>query len=55
MRTDHELRGSPAPVDSIATRNGYANARALRRAVQRWHGTTPAALRNNSRRTLMTW
>jgi AraC-like DNA-binding protein len=32
-------------IDAIASRSGYADARALRRAVQRWYGTTPAALR----------
>ncbi|MFI8451894.1 AraC family transcriptional regulator [Streptomyces erythrochromogenes] len=32
-------------IDAIAARSGYADARALRRAVRRWYGTTPAALR----------
>ncbi|MFD6891032.1 helix-turn-helix domain-containing protein [Streptomyces sp. NPDC059957] len=36
-------------VDSIAARSGYADARALRRAVKRWYGTTPAALRRAGR------
>ncbi|MEU2655174.1 helix-turn-helix domain-containing protein [Streptomyces sp. NPDC007325] len=49
------LETTDLSIDSIATRSGYANARALRRAVQRWYGTTPAALRSNSRRTFMTW
>ncbi|GAA3044252.1 hypothetical protein GCM10017562_01450 [Streptomyces roseofulvus] len=40
------LETTDLSIDSIATRSGYANARALRRAVQRWYGTTPAALRN---------
>ncbi|CAL9624144.1 hypothetical protein SUDANB120_05937 [Streptomyces sp. enrichment culture] len=36
-------------MDAIAARSGYADARALRRAVQRWYGTTPAALRSAAR------
>ncbi|WKV75661.1 AraC family transcriptional regulator [Streptomyces sp. PCS3-D2] len=36
-------------IDAIAARSGYADARALRRAVQRWYGTTPAALRRHGR------
>ncbi len=39
------LRTTDLSIDSIATRTGYANARALRRAVQRWYGDTPGALR----------
>lgn len=39
------LHGTDLSVDSIAARSGYADARALRRAVKRWYGTTPAALR----------
>ncbi|MGW7030024.1 helix-turn-helix domain-containing protein [Streptomyces xanthophaeus] len=39
------LRSTDLSIDSIAARSGYADARALRRAVQRWYGTTPAALR----------
>ncbi|MER7764582.1 helix-turn-helix domain-containing protein [Streptomyces sp. NPDC097619] len=37
-------------VEAIAARTGYADARALRRAVRRWHGTTPAALRRDGAR-----
>ncbi|WP_330334307.1 AraC family transcriptional regulator [Streptomyces sp. NBC_00536] len=39
------LHGTDLSIDSIAVRSGYADARALRRAVHRWYGTTPAALR----------
>lgn len=39
------LHSTDLSVDSIAARSGYADARALRRAVHRWYGTTPAALR----------
>lgn len=48
MRRDNIARllhGTDLSVDSIAARSGYADARALRRAVKRWYGTTPAALR----------
>ncbi|MFC8509885.1 helix-turn-helix domain-containing protein [Streptomyces sp. NPDC057411] len=39
------LRTTDLPLDSIAERSGYADARAVRRAVLRWTGHTPAALR----------
>ncbi|MFE4638542.1 helix-turn-helix domain-containing protein [Streptomyces sp. NPDC056773] len=39
------LHDTDLGIDSIAVRSGYADARALRRAVKRWYGTTPAALR----------
>ncbi|MEU9148145.1 AraC family transcriptional regulator ligand-binding domain-containing protein [Streptomyces sp. NPDC048349] len=39
------LHDTDLGIDAIAARSGYADARALRRAVQRWYGTTPAALR----------
>lgn len=48
VRRDHITRllhDTALSVDSIAARSGYADARALRRAVKRWYGTTPAALR----------
>ncbi|MFC6131506.1 MULTISPECIES: helix-turn-helix domain-containing protein [Streptomyces] len=41
--------GTDLSIDAIVARSGYADARALRRAVQRWYGTTPAALRRTGR------
>lgn len=52
VRRDHIARllhDTDLSVDSIAARSGYADARALRRAVKRWYGTTPAALRRAGR------
>ncbi|MFE7546428.1 helix-turn-helix domain-containing protein [Streptomyces gardneri] len=43
------LEATDLSIDRIASRSGYANARALRRAVHRWYGTTPAALRRTRR------
>ncbi len=48
VRRDHITRllcGTDLGIDAIAARSNYADARALRRAVHRWYGTTPAALR----------
>ncbi|MFE7096232.1 AraC family transcriptional regulator [Streptomyces erythrochromogenes] len=48
VRRDHVsrlLHTTELSIDAIAARSGYADARALRRAVRRWYGTTPAALR----------
>ncbi|MEU9375812.1 helix-turn-helix domain-containing protein [Streptomyces sp. NPDC048255] len=42
------LHHTDLSIDAIAARSGYADARALRRAVQRWYGTTPASLRRTS-------
>ncbi|MEV7415389.1 helix-turn-helix domain-containing protein [Streptomyces sp. NPDC089919] len=44
-RITHLLHHTDLSVEAIAARSGYADARALRRAVHRWYGTTPAALR----------
>ncbi|MFD7256803.1 helix-turn-helix domain-containing protein [Streptomyces sp. NPDC059874] len=43
------LHDTNLSIDSIAARSGYADARALRRAVQRWYGTTPGNLRRTGR------
>ncbi|MFJ3162688.1 AraC family transcriptional regulator [Streptomyces kanasensis] len=43
------LHDTDLTVDAIAARTGYADARALRRAVHRWYGTTPATLRRTGR------
>ncbi len=42
------LRDTGLPVQSIAARVGYADARALRRAVHRWTGRTPDAVRKEA-------
>ncbi|MFJ8436951.1 AraC family transcriptional regulator ligand-binding domain-containing protein [Kitasatospora sp. NPDC094019] len=39
------LRDTDLGLGAIASRTGYADARALRRAVHRWYGRTPSALR----------
>ncbi|MFD0366954.1 helix-turn-helix domain-containing protein [Streptomyces sp. NPDC059071] len=44
----HLLSATDLPVGVIAERNGYADARALRRAVLRWTGHTPTALRRRA-------
>ncbi|MFJ5551177.1 AraC family transcriptional regulator ligand-binding domain-containing protein [Streptomyces sp. NPDC093225] len=41
------LHHTDLSIDAIATRSGYADARALRRAVHRWYGTTPGTLRRS--------
>ncbi|MFI1648433.1 AraC family transcriptional regulator ligand-binding domain-containing protein [Streptomyces avidinii] len=51
-RRDHITRllhSTDLSIDAVAARSGYADARALRRAVQRWYGTTPAVLRRTGR------
>ncbi|WP_327387665.1 helix-turn-helix domain-containing protein [Streptomyces sp. NBC_01207] len=51
-RRDHITRllhSTDLSIEAIAARSGYADARALRRAVLRWYGTTPAALRRTGR------
>lgn len=42
------LRETELPVQSIAGRLGYTDARALRRAFQRWTGQTPDAYRRTA-------
>ncbi|MFF7300586.1 helix-turn-helix domain-containing protein [Streptomyces sp. NPDC008265] len=46
------LETTDLSIASIATRSGYSDAGALRRAVQRWYGTTPASLRHSRRGSL---
>jgi AraC-like DNA-binding protein len=41
------LTGSDMPLAEIAGRLGYANASALTRAVRRWTGAPPRALRSD--------
>ncbi|WP_282693494.1 AraC family transcriptional regulator [Streptomyces sp. CC208A] len=48
-RVTRLLRDTVLSVDAIAARTGYADARALRRAVRRWHDTTPGDLRQTGR------
>ncbi|MFI5530660.1 AraC family transcriptional regulator ligand-binding domain-containing protein [Kitasatospora sp. NPDC051853] len=40
------LRGTGLSTETIAARTGYADARALRRAVRRWSGSSPSGLRD---------
>ncbi|APA95096.1 helix-turn-helix transcriptional regulator [Nocardia seriolae] len=42
------LRDTDLPVQSIAARVGYVDARALRRAFLRWTGHTPDAFRRQA-------
>ncbi|NRQ33109.1 helix-turn-helix domain-containing protein [Nonomuraea sp. NN258] len=44
-RVDRLLRETALSMDVIAAQVGYSDARALRRAVRRWHGQGPAAVR----------
>lgn len=44
-RVDALLRDSRLSMDAIADRVGFADARSLRRAVHRWYGQGPAAVR----------
>ncbi|MFF3343228.1 AraC family transcriptional regulator ligand-binding domain-containing protein [Streptomyces flavidovirens] len=46
------LHSTDLSIEAIAAQSGYTHARALRRAVQRWYGTTPTALRHNGTRSL---
>ncbi|MCF2526510.1 AraC family transcriptional regulator [Yinghuangia soli] len=49
-RATELIRSTHLPMHTIATRTGYSDPRALRRAVHRWHNTTPAALRGTGQR-----
>ncbi|GGS57732.1 transcriptional regulator [Planobispora rosea] len=44
-RVQHLLRETSLSVDSIAARVGFTDSRSLRRAVHRWYGHGPAAIR----------
>ncbi|WKE68479.1 AraC family transcriptional regulator [Streptomyces sp. WP-1] len=44
----HLLQKTDYGVDAIAARTGYKDGRSLRRAVHRWYGTTPSALRGTN-------
>ncbi|MET7330326.1 helix-turn-helix domain-containing protein [Nonomuraea sp. NPDC005650] len=44
-RVDRLLRETTLSVDSIAARVGFTDSRALRRAIRRWYGHGPAAVR----------
>lgn len=39
------LQDTDLTVDAVADRVGYSDARALRRATQRWHGSSPRTVR----------
>ncbi|MFG6196247.1 helix-turn-helix domain-containing protein [Nonomuraea sp. JJY05] len=44
-RVDRLLRETTLSVESIAARVGFTDSRALRRAIHRWYGHGPAAIR----------
>ncbi|GAA4895291.1 helix-turn-helix protein [Stackebrandtia albiflava] len=44
-RVERLLTTTSLPVDAIAAQVGYSDTRALRRAVHRWHGQSPVAVR----------
>ncbi|MDX2389331.1 MULTISPECIES: AraC family transcriptional regulator ligand-binding domain-containing protein [unclassified Streptomyces] len=46
------LRTTDLPLQSVAGRVGYSDARALRRAVRRWEGQTPGDIRSTARSTV---
>ncbi|REE96666.1 helix-turn-helix domain-containing protein [Thermomonospora umbrina] len=49
QRVEHLLRETSMTLEAISARSGYSHPRALRRAVHRWHGCGPAALRTSLR------
>jgi AraC-like DNA-binding protein len=49
-RVEQLLRRPELTLRDVARRAGFSDVRALRRAVHRWHGVTPARLREASRR-----
>ncbi|KAF0845021.1 AraC family transcriptional regulator [Nocardia caishijiensis] len=48
-RAEHLLRASDLPVQAIAARLGYTDARTLRRAFRRWTGQNPESYRRLAR------
>ncbi|MBE1533178.1 helix-turn-helix domain-containing protein [Actinomadura algeriensis] len=49
QRVEHLLRETSMTLEAISARSGYSDPRALRRAVHRWYGRGPAALRTAAR------
>ncbi|MFF3015653.1 AraC family transcriptional regulator ligand-binding domain-containing protein [Streptomyces sp. NPDC057939] len=47
------LRTTDLPLQSVAGRVGFSDARALRRAVHRWEGRTPGDIRRTARPTAL--
>lgn len=47
-RVEQLLRRSGLTLRDIARQAGFSDVRALRRAVHRWHGVSPARLRENA-------
>ncbi len=47
----HELRHTPLPLHEVAQRAAYAEPSSMHRAVKRWTGLTPLALRQEADRT----
>ena len=41
----HQLNSTGAPVDEVARNLGFSSGRAFRRALKRWTGKSPSALR----------
>ncbi|MCP3819222.1 AraC family transcriptional regulator [Streptomyces sp. A3M-1-3] len=50
-RTEELLVGTDLPLSRVAAQVGYADVRALRRAVARWFGTSPSAVRRRRQDT----
>lgn len=44
-RVDRLLHETHLSMDAIATRVGFTDSRSLRRAIHRWYGHGPAAVR----------
>lgn len=46
-RVERLLRETQLTMDAIATRVGFSDSRSLRRAIHRWYGHGPAAIRTH--------